>query len=80
MKNTSIISFFIPHQGCTSNCIFCNQKAITGQRTSLDVKSVVSTIEEYLSTIASPSEVAFYGGSFTALSSNLQELYLSCVQ
>jgi len=80
VRTPSIISFFIPHQGCTYNCIFCNQKTITGQRSSLNVQDVVRTIEEYLPALPSPCEVAFYGGSFTALPSSLQESYLSCVE
>ena len=64
-----IIPFFIPHSGCPHQCVFCNQKKITGQRTSVDPSSVAQTITAYLDKRVQqePAQVAFYGGSFTAL-------------
>jgi histone acetyltransferase (RNA polymerase elongator complex component) len=82
VKNHVIISFFIPHLGCTSNCVFCNQKTITGQRSSPDYHDVARTIEDRLPSLSPdiPCEVAFYGGSFTALPWHHQESYLQAVQ
>ena len=31
MKTNYTIPFFIPHRGCPHQCIFCDQKKITGQ-------------------------------------------------
>jgi len=82
VKDHVIISFFIPHQGCTSNCVFCNQKTITGYRSSPDYHEVSRIIEDRLSSLPPgvPCEVAFYGGSFTALTWNQQKSYLQAVQ
>ncbi len=77
-----IIPFFIPHAGCPHQCVFCNQKHITGQRTSVDPSSVAQTITAYLnkSEQREPAQVAFYGGSFTALAIEVQKSYLEACQ
>lgn len=65
-----IIPIFVPHKGCPHDCIFCNQKKITGQLGEVTADEVRQKIEEYLSTIPTTGsciEVAFYGGSFTAI-------------
>lgn len=61
------ISIFVPHNGCPQNCSFCNQKTITGkakQPTSADVKNA---IEIALNRKGYTYEIAFFGGSFTAI-------------
>ncbi|OGW38620.1 MAG: hypothetical protein A2X58_10085 [Nitrospirae bacterium GWC2_56_14] len=77
-----IIPFFIPHSGCPHQCVFCNQKNITGQRTSVDPSTISHTITAYLdkSSQQKPAQVAFYGGSFTALAIEVQESYLEACQ
>lgn len=74
-----IIPVFIPHLGCLHQCIFCNQKKITGQQTPVTAKQVANTIQERLSTINQDRwiEVAFYGGSFTALPEKIQNELLA---
>jgi histone acetyltransferase (RNA polymerase elongator complex component) len=64
-----IIPIFIPHYGCTHSCIFCNQQKITGRDTPVRFQEVVTIINEHLTRITEKRyiEVAFYGGSFTAL-------------
>ncbi len=76
-----IIPIFIPHYGCTHQCIFCNQKKITGIETPVAASQVLSVIQEHLSRITRPRrvEVAFYGGSFTALPLDMQQELLSPV-
>ena len=77
-----IIPFFIPHFGCPHQCVFCNQKNITGQSKPVDLASIPHTISEYLKTDTQndPIQIAFYGGSFTALSREIQKSYLEAVQ
>lgn len=79
-----IVPIFIPHYGCPHACVFCNQTRITGQCSIPDPAAVNDIIEEYLQTIPLSRErqveVAFYGGSFTALEPELQEAYLRVVQ
>jgi radical SAM enzyme (TIGR01210 family) len=69
-KKQYIIPIFVPHKGCPHDCIFCNQKKITGQTGEVTALEVKAKIEEYLTTIPNEArhiEVAFFGGSFTAI-------------
>ncbi len=66
------IPIFIPHLGCPNQCIFCNQRFISGT-VEFDIESVISTIEETLSTVNNNDEceIAFFGGSFTGIERGL---------
>ena len=71
-----IIPIFVPHVGCPHDCVFCNQKKITGISTDITSKEVDNTIKSYLQTIPESNqelEVAFYGGSFTAIDKDIQK-------
>ncbi len=73
-----IIPVFIPHAGCPHQCIFCNQKTISGQaETSLE--QAKKQIIKYLQWLqpSTENEIAFYGGTFTGLPFKLQEDLLS---
>ncbi len=73
------IPIFIPHVGCPNDCVFCNQKRISGQLTETTVDDVDSKIQEYLNYYTNSDrkiEIAFFGGSFTGIDINLQEKYL----
>ncbi|SDD47677.1 elongator complex protein 3 [Sporomusa acidovorans] len=74
-----IIPVFIPHLGCLHECIFCNQRKITGRQTPVTAKQVSTIIAERLNDINETRwvEVAFYGGSFTALPQNIQNELLA---
>lgn len=78
MAKINIIPIFVPHLGCPNDCVFCNQKRITGV-SNFDINSVLKTIEDHLSYFSplSPREIAFYGGSFTAIEEDLQKKLLS---
>ena len=75
MKKQYIIPIFVPNLGCPNDCIFCNQKSISGQKKNITKEEVKSTIEKYLKNVEenSQTEIAFYGGSFTAIDEKLQE-------
>src|SRR3990170_1372765 len=108
-----IIPFFIPHAGCPHQCVFCNQKNITGRNRPVDRTSIPLIINQYLGTRAAnesveplrgePSrlggtlmtrhpaaipprrddrgvQIAFYGGSFTALPMDVQREYLAAAR
>lgn len=126
-----IIPFFITHAGCPHQCVFCNQKNITGKNSPPDAASIPLVINRYLRThlrtVESPAvipgltrdpgvqinsldsrwslpqqdvsrggndeltlddiygkdcpvQVAFYGGSFTALPLAEQKAYLEAVR
>lgn len=76
------IPIFIPHLGCPYDCIYCDQKIIANQTAAPSFDQVRVTIEKHLTTIPAEAwtEVAFFGGSFTAISPSQQENYLSAVQ
>lgn len=68
LKSKKTISIFISHQGCPNDCVFCNQRKITGIEDIQDEKEIIYTINKQLETIeASEVEIAFFGGSFTAI-------------
>ena len=78
-----IIPIFLPAIGCPERCLFCNQKAST--EAILSPSSVRNFIEAALARIPDDHEsrekqVAFYGGSFTAIRREDQVLYLKEVQ
>ncbi len=68
MTRHANIPIFIPHLGCPNQCVFCNQRTITGV-SELDGEKINSMIEEALSTIeeGTSCEIAFFGGSFTGI-------------
>ena len=76
MKTHAIIPIFIPHKGCPHQCVFCNQHQITGGKKQ-DPEQI---IHRYLSTLKREQlhhlELAFYGGSFTAIPEEEQEYCL----
>lgn len=74
MSKRVIVPFFISHQGCPHHCVFCNQRAITGRSGLLPTAAeIVSTVSEWRRSANTEAvEVAFYGGTFTALPVELQ--------
>ena len=66
------IPVFIPHLGCPNQCIFCNQRYISGT-VEFDPSSVKRTIDEVLETVRCDDEceIAFFGGSFTGIERGL---------
>lgn len=82
MAKRSILPVFIPHAGCPNDCVFCNQRAISGQCAVPSPSDVAAEITAALSRLnpAEPPELAFYGGSFTAIPPEAQEGYLAAAQ
>lgn len=77
-KHLGMIPFFIPHIGCPHICIFCNQPRISGQIRPVDPQEIKKTIDEYTKAKSDDSfwEVAFYGGSFSAIPRCQQKAFL----
>lgn len=75
-----IYPLFIPMRGCRSACVYCNQHKITGagafnlQEARVEVAAFIERNSP------KPKQVAFYGGTFTALPVNEQIEYLSAMQ
>lgn len=74
MTKQYTIPIFVPHYGCPFDCVFCNQKRITGYSTDVNGDTVRNTIEEYLSYFDREAriEVGFFGGSFTGIDEKIQ--------
>ncbi len=77
MKRHVNIPIFIPHLGCPNQCVFCNQRTISGVK-EFDPGCVKAQIDEVLATVNSDTEVeiAFFGGSFTGIDRELMESLL----
>ncbi len=76
MKKEYIIPIFVPHLGCPNDCVFCNQKSISGQKKNITKEDAKKTIEYYLENIKDKDgikEIAFFGGSFTGIDVEKQE-------
>lgn len=65
----SNISVFVPHVGCPHMCAFCNQRTITGQEDIPHAEDVKRICTQALCEVknVSETEIAFFGGSFTAI-------------
>ncbi len=78
MKHANI-SIFIPHLGCPFNCIFCDQYKITGSDsyvTPLDVYNILDKAYTHKTKSIKNTQIAFFGGSFTAIDRQLMIDYL----
>ena len=77
MKHVNV-ALFVPHLGCPHTCIFCDQRAISGQSAPITAASIASACQ---TAAACPhekenSEIAFFGGSFTAVDKETMDLCL----
>ena len=78
MKKHVNVPIFIPHLGCPNQCVFCNQRTISGVE-RFNICDVKKEIDDALSTV-DPSqtvEIAFFGGSFTGID---RELMISLLE
>ena len=76
MSEKYIIPIFVPHLGCPNECTFCNQRSISGQMKNITIEDVSKTIEKFLKSFKDEKierEIAFFGGSFTAIDMSFQE-------
>lgn len=70
MLNKTNISIFIPHLGCPHRCSFCDQRSISGTKKAPSPDEVFAVLEEQaprLSEKGMTAQIAFFGGSFTAI-------------
>jgi len=69
MKQTNL-SIFIPHYGCPNCCSFCNQRYISGTEkppSPEEVSEILLGQVNRLKETKTSAEIAFFGGSFTAV-------------
>ena len=67
MKGRYVIPIFVPHLGCPNDCIFCNQKSISGQKKNITKEETKKIIDEFLKNIKdkeAEKEIAFFGRKF----------------
>ncbi|MBE6728018.1 MAG: radical SAM protein [Ruminococcaceae bacterium] len=72
------ISVFVPHIGCPNRCSFCDQRSITGSHKApgpQDVEEAVNIAKKSAHFDPVNTEIAFFGGSFTAINRN----YMLCL-
>jgi histone acetyltransferase (RNA polymerase elongator complex component) len=85
MPSPFVIPIFIAHQGCPHQCLFCNQRSITGAAEGMvGGREVAEIIRTQLAWPRRHPEaqvqVAFYGGSFTGLALERQRELLGATQ
>lgn len=79
----SNISVFVPHIGCPCKCSFCNQFSITEQIFIPHEKDVDNAVEIALNSKKydpENGEIAFFGGSFTAINRDYMTELLSAAK
>jgi len=72
-----ILPIFIPQYACPFNCIFCNQKTISGEKEEVSLDRIKRQIEQGLKINSDEHvELAYYGVNFTAIDMTFQERLL----
>lgn len=77
------IPIFIPELACPFQCLYCNQKKISGSINIPNSQEISEMIEDYLKTMPQESahiEIGFFGGNFTGISCEDQQHYLELAQ
>jgi histone acetyltransferase (RNA polymerase elongator complex component) len=66
-----IIPFFLMNRGCPHRCLFCNERLTAGDRPErITDAAFAGTVRAHLSGAGrrgDPTEIAFYGGTFTGM-------------
>jgi histone acetyltransferase (RNA polymerase elongator complex component) len=74
-----ILPIFIPNSGCPGGCVFCDQSLNSGVSQAPTPQEVILFLQRSVPE-KGLDQIAFYGGSFTALPVTLQDSYLLAVQ
>ena len=74
-----IVPVFVPHLGCPNDCVFCDQRTISGSLHPACPEDVRAALEKARA-VSDYAELAFYGGSFTAIPEETQISLLSAAQ
>ncbi len=80
MARRSIIPLFVPHLGCPMQCVFCDQKRISGSPLPARAADVCAALDAAAAKGIRGAQLAFYGGSFTAVPETLQNALLDAAQ
>ena len=82
-KKHYTIPVFIPELACPFQCVFCNQRKITGKQLVPEDSEIIFIIENHLKTFKEKEriiEIGFFGGSFTGIPLQQQQHFLELVQ
>lgn len=75
------IAFFIPHLGCPNKCSFCEQKSISGSSSPVLTEEIQKTVSREADKMTEEqrknTEIAYFGGSFTAIDKQRMLEYLT---
>lgn len=77
------IPIFIPELACPFQCVFCDQRKISGSIEVPDLEDVDEIIQKYLSTLPiekAEIEIGFFGGNFTGIPESEQRAFLDLAQ
>ncbi len=77
------IPIFIPELACPFQCVFCDQRKISGSIKTPDLEEVDKIILNYLSTLPTEKaeiEIGFFGGNFTGIPESEQRAFLNVAQ
>lgn len=80
MARRRILPIFVPHLGCPNDCVFCNQRRISGSPLPASGPDVTRMLSHAREQGSKRAELAFYGGSFTAIAPCVQEELLAAAQ
>ncbi len=61
------IALFVAHAGCPNTCSFCNQRIISGKTETATADDVKRAMKIALDSGCHDGQLAFFGGSFTAI-------------
>lgn len=79
-RRPGVFPVFLPFAGCKSRCLFCAQDVQTGkahESLSATLAQAAEELERRVERAAPPIELAFYGGTFTALPKEEQRVCLA---
>lgn len=76
------VALFVPHLGCPHDCCFCNQRTIAGTAQPLTPQAVTAACAAALRTLPEDrtAQIAFFGGSFTAIEQKTMIALLEAAQ
>lgn len=76
------VALFVAHEGCPRQCSFCNQRSISGEPERLTPQKIEESCKTALNSLSSKEieagEIAFFGGSFTAIEKAYMTELLCC--
>ncbi len=66
-RASHIVPVFLPFRGCPGKCVYCAQDRQTGEERPRGIQQILLEAASALERQSHPCELAFYGGTFTAM-------------